>query len=77
MASPSVGLFYAILKQNKKKKSNRLGYDFLEERVVDMFDCGIIDPAKVTIVALKNAVSVVTTLLTTSICLIGAEGNEG
>jgi chaperonin GroEL len=65
-----------ILKQSKKKKSNRLGYDFLEERVVDMFDCGIIDPAKVTIVALKNAVSVVTTLLTTSTCLIGVEENE-
>jgi len=66
-----------ILKQSKKKKSNRLGYDFLEERVVDMFDCGIVDPAKVTIVALKNAVSVVTTLLTTSTCLIGVEKNEG
>ena len=66
----------AILTRIKKKKSNRLGYNFLEERVVDMFEAGIIDPAKVTITALKNAVSVVTTLLTTSTCLIGVETNE-
>ena len=66
-----------VLKQNKKKKSSRLGYNFLEEKVVDMFDCGIIDPAKVTITALRNAVSVVTTLLTTSTCLIGVKEDEG
>ena len=66
----------AVLTQNKRKKSNRLGYNFLEEKVVDMFESGIVDPAKVTVMALKNAVSVVTTLLTTSTCLIGVEKDE-
>ena len=65
-----------MLKQNKRKKNNRLGYDFLQERVVDMYDKGIVDPAKVTITALKNAVSVVTTLLTTTTCLLEVEKNE-
>ena len=65
-----------VLKQNKRKKNNRLGYDFLQERVVDMYDKGIVDPAKVTITALKNAVSVVTTLLTTTTCLLEVEKNE-
>jgi chaperonin GroEL len=31
-----------------------------------MIDMGIIDPAKVTKIALKNAVSVATTIITTS-----------
>ncbi len=67
----------AVLSQSKRKKSNRLGYNFLQERVENMFDSGIVDPAKVTITALKNAVSVVTTLLTTSTCLIGVGNDEG
>ena len=41
-----------------------------------MYDKGIVDPAKVTITALKNAVSVVTTLLTTTTCLLEVEKNE-
>jgi chaperonin GroEL len=66
----------AVLTQSKRKKNNRLGYNFLQEKVVDMFDAGIVDPTKVTITALKNAVSVVTTLLTTSSCIIGVDKNE-
>ncbi len=65
-----------VLKQNKRKKNNRLGYDFLQEKVVDMHDEGIVDPAKVTITALRNAVSVVTTLLTTATCLLEVNKDE-
>ena len=46
------------------------GYDFRSNETVDMFDCGIVDPAKVTIVALRNAVSVASTLITTSNAIV-------
>ena len=42
------------------------GYNSLKEDFVNMFDEGIIDPTKVTRLALENAVSVAGTMLTTS-----------
>ena len=41
-----------------------------------MFEMGIVDPTKVTTTALKNAVSVVSTLLTTATCIIQETQNE-
>jgi len=46
------------------KKAN-YGFDALNEKYVDMFEAGIIDPTKVTRTALQNAASVAATLLTT------------
>jgi len=42
------------------------GWDVKEMKYVDMYKAGIIDPTKVTVCALKNAVSVATTILTTN-----------
>ncbi len=42
------------------------GWDFKTNELVDMMDKGIMDPAKVTMTALKNAVSAASTLITTS-----------
>ena len=42
------------------------GYDVKNKKFGDMYKLGIIDPAKVTKNALKNAVSVATTILTTN-----------
>ena len=47
-----------------------LGWDFVNEKLVDMFDAGIVDPAKVTRVALQNAISVSSILITTSNAII-------
>ena len=49
------------------KKSDQVGYgfDFATEQYVDMFDAGILDPAKVTRSALQNAASVAAMVLTT------------
>ena len=49
------------------KKSDKVGYgfDFATEQYVDMFDAGILDPAKVTRSALQNAASVAAMVLTT------------
>ena len=45
------------------------GYDARKEEVVDMFEAGIIDPVKVTRVALEKAASVAGTMLTTE-CIV-------
>ena len=45
------------------------GYDARKDEVVDMYDAGIIDPVKVTRVALEKAVSVAGTMLLTE-CII-------
>jgi chaperonin GroEL len=41
------------------------GYNFFTDKYEDLYECGIIDPAKVTRVAIENAVSVASMLLTT------------
>ena len=55
--------------------STSKGFDARKEEVVDMFEAGIIDPAKVTRVALEKAVSVAGTLLTTQ-CVITNKPEE-
>jgi chaperonin GroEL len=46
------------------------GYNFAKDEMVDMFKEGIIDPVKVTRVALQNAVSVSSVLLTTNYAIV-------
>jgi len=46
------------------------GYDAKSEQYVDLFDSGIIDPKKVTRVALENAASVAGMILTTECALV-------
>ena len=41
------------------------GYDALRDRFIDMFEAGIVDPAKVTRSALQNAASIAAMVLTT------------
>lgn len=50
---------------NIKKKEKGYGFDVLTGKYVDMIKAGIIDPVKVTRVALQNAVSVAMMILTT------------
>ena len=54
------------------------GYNPRTEEYVDMFKEGIIDPAKVTRLALENAASVASTLLTTDVVVynVGEEKDE-
>jgi chaperonin GroEL len=51
-------------------EDKKVGYDFLNRQVVNMFDKGIIDPVKVTRCALQNAVSAVGTLITTNYAVV-------
>ncbi|MFQ5748083.1 MAG: TCP-1/cpn60 chaperonin family protein, partial [Planctomycetota bacterium] len=52
-----------------KEKKTSFGFNALSGEYGDMFEMGIVDPAKVTRTALENAVSVAATLMTTD-CLV-------
>jgi chaperonin GroEL len=53
----------------KLQKEENVGYDANTGRFVDMFEAGIIDPAKVTRTALQNAASVAGLMLTTNVLI--------
>src|SRR5881227_993767 len=53
-----------IVEQIRKSKSGE-GYDALNDKFVNMFEAGIVDPAKVTRSALQNAASIAAMVLTT------------
>ncbi|MCF1192468.1 chaperonin GroEL [Mangrovimonas sp. AS39] len=52
------------------------GYDAKNEKYVDMFEAGIIDPKKVTRIALENAASVSGMILTTECALVDIKEDE-
>lgn len=52
-----------------------IGYDAAGGRYVNMLECGIFDPVKVTRLALQNAVSVASTLLTSEVCVVDNDKN--
>ncbi len=54
----------------KDSESFEFGWDFVAGEMKNMFEVGVVDPAKVTRVALQNAASVASTLITTSYAVI-------
>lgn len=61
-----------VVNKVKEEKGN-FGYDAKTETYVDMLEAGIIDPKKVTRVALENAASVAGMILTTECALVEIE----
>ena len=59
-----------VVVDNVRAGKDAYGYDALLYRYVDMFEAGIVDPAKVTRSALENAASVASMLLTTEAAVI-------
>ncbi len=53
-----------------RKEQGAFGYDAMNNKFVDMFEAGIVDPAKVTRSALENAASVASMLLTTEAAVV-------
>ncbi|MBQ9147998.1 MAG: chaperonin GroEL [Oscillospiraceae bacterium] len=51
------------------------GYDAATGEYVNMLESGILDPVKVTRLALENAVSVASTLLTSEVCVVDSDKN--
>ena len=58
-------------------EDSKQGYDAKRSRYGNMIDFGIIDPTKVTISALENAVSVATTILSTNAIITNVRDYEG
>lgn len=59
----------AIIVEKIKTHEFDVGYDALANKFVNMFDAGIVDPAKVTRSALQNAASIAAITLTTE-CIV-------
>ncbi len=63
-----------VLSSLSDSTSNEEGLNFATGEVVNLFETGIIDPAKVTRCALQNAASVAGTLITTDSAIIQVDG---
>jgi len=61
----NAGLEGAVIVEKLRNEKPGVGFDVVQEKFVDMFEAGIIDPTKVTRSALQNAVSIAGMLLTT------------
>ena len=65
----NAGLNGYVTVEKVNQSSFPFGYDINNSTLVDMYDAGIIDPAKVTRSALQNAASIASMILTTE-CII-------
>jgi chaperonin GroEL len=73
-AGKSPDLIEQAINSSLKTEDNVVrGLDFMTSQLVDMFAAGIIDPVRVTIVALRNAVSVSSSLITTNHSIVEAD----
>ncbi|HEY9738738.1 MAG TPA: chaperonin GroEL [Trichocoleus sp.] len=59
----------AVVAERVKELDFNVGYDAANDQFVDMFEIGIVDPAKVTRSALQNAASIAGMVLTTE-CIV-------
>jgi len=62
-----------IIEKVLSSKTKNYGYNALTNEYVNMLECGIIDPTKVTRCAIENAGSVAATLLTTEVIVTDKE----
>lgn len=63
----NAGLEGSVVVERVKREKGTFGFDASKEEYVDMLKAGIIDPTKVTRVALLNAASVASLMLTTEV----------
>jgi chaperonin GroEL len=74
----NAGMDGSVVANNVRKSSEQnYGYDALNERYGDMFDFGVLDPAKVVRSALTNAASVAIMLMTTDSIIVEAPKPAG
>ncbi len=66
----------SVRAEQTSKGDNRMGYDVLSARFVNMIEAGIIDPAKVTRGALENAASIASMILTTEALITDIKEDE-
>jgi len=63
------GLDGGVVADEVRERGGNVGYDALSGKYVDMIKAGILDPTKVTRIALQNAASVASLLLTTEVMI--------
>jgi chaperonin GroEL len=68
---------HIVMDEIRKSNKKNFGYNAKTRQFGDMYKMGVIDPAKVTKQALKNAVSVATTILSTSSVISNIRDYEG
>jgi len=61
----NAGLDGSVIVDRVKKSEKGIGFDAVKEEFINMFEAGIIDPAKVARCALQNASSIASMILTT------------
>ncbi|HET8999237.1 MAG TPA: chaperonin GroEL [bacterium] len=66
----NAGMEGAVVVERIKSEKHGIGYDVAENRYTDMLKAGIIDATKVTRLALQNAASVASLLLTTEALVV-------
>ncbi|MEO0491435.1 MAG: TCP-1/cpn60 chaperonin family protein, partial [Cyanobacteria bacterium J06659_2] len=67
--SENAGQNGAVIAERVKEKDFNVGYNAAVNEFADMFESGIVDPAKVTRSALQNAASIAAMVLTTE-CIV-------
>ncbi len=60
----------AVIAERVKEKDFNVGYDATNDEFVDLFEAGIVDPAKVTRSAVQNAASIAGMVLTTEAIVV-------
>ncbi|HLF17391.1 MAG TPA: chaperonin GroEL [Candidatus Omnitrophota bacterium] len=73
----NAGLEGSVIVERLKNEKVNIGYDISKDKYVDMFESGVIDPAKVTRTALQNASSIAALLLTTEALVTDLPEKEG
>ena len=61
----NAGLEPAVITEKIKGEATNVGYDVAQNKITDMLEAGVMDPAKVTRAALQNGASIAGLLLTT------------
>lgn len=69
----NAGVEGSTIVKEVKSLSKEFGYDARTNQFVDMYSAGIIDPVKVTRIALQNAASVASMLMTTECSIVSIE----
>lgn len=73
----NAGLDGAVVANNIRKSTDtNYGYDALNEKYGDMFEMGVVDPAKVVRTALQNGASVASLLMTTDSIIVDEPKEE-
>jgi len=71
--SSNAGINGAVIIEKVKQAEFPIGYNVNNNMLVDMYEHGIIDPAKVTRSALQNASSIASMILTTECIVVNGE----